>query len=212
MQLYRDRSGDTQLYQPSQQSSYLGLILSDSLGIGHSSSGWALTHVRTERASVSACAVVSVSRSLVPRGRAPALSRDSCVGGSGWGDGDVATRVDRRRVRDRPTDGRPGLDRARRGSDGRAASERPREGQRVGGHGWRQATRGTQAFDSFGLPGLPVVPRSRGQDLILIHPPSPSECECSLQPSPPGCFTKKLSEARPRNGIGPVRHTQPRPR
>jgi hypothetical protein len=57
--------------------------------------------------------------------------------------GDVATRVDRRRVRDRPTDGRPGLDRARRGSDGRAASERPREGQRVGGRGWRQATRGT---------------------------------------------------------------------
>ena len=25
--------------------------------------------------------------------------------------------------------------------------------------------------------------------------------ECSLQPSPPGCFTKKLSEARG-NGIG----------
>ena len=27
--------------------------------------------------------------------------------------------------------------------------------------------------------------------------------ECSLQPSPPGCFTKKLSEARG-NGIGVV--------
>ena len=27
------------------------------------------------------------------------------------------------------------------------------------------------------------------------------ECECSLQPSPPGCFAKKLSEARG-NGIG----------
>ena len=34
-----------------------------------------------------------------------------------------------------------------------------------------------------------------------MRPGNLEHLECSLQPSPPGCFTKKLSEARG-NGIG----------
>ena len=49
------------------------------------------------------------------------------------------------------------------------------------------------ASPSLGVPLGPGSLRSFGVHLEHL--------ECSLQPSPPGCFTKKLSEARG-NGIG----------
>jgi hypothetical protein len=40
-----------------------------------------------------------------------------------------------------------------------------------------------------------------GGEVVTEHLEHLEHLECSLQPSPPGCFTKKLSEARG-NGIG----------